>query len=546
LIGRPDCARLRWSVVVPTVGRPSLAATLAPVLAAGADGPGEVIVVDDRRDAAGPLAVGVSADHLGPAGAGPAVTVVRSGGRGPAAARNVGWRAATGEWVAFLDDDVVPPAGWCDALVADLAGLDTQVAASQGRIAVPLPADRRPTDWERCTAGLEQACWATADMAYRRDVLEEVGGFDERFERAFREDADLGLRVSAAGYLILRGDRVVEHPVRAAGRWVSLRSQRGNADDVTMGALHGHGWRVRCGAEPGRNGLHALTVVTALAAGLAAAAGRRRSAAVGVSAWAALTADFARIRIAPGPRTVDEVLTMVATSAAIPPLAVWHALRGRVALGGLLADTGRAPLGCARPPLLAAGRNSPRPGLLVRPGRADPQWKAEAVLFDRDGTLVLDVPYNTDPERVVLMPGARTAVRRARQAGLRVGVVTNQSGVGTGRITPDQLAAVNARVEDLLGPFDVWEVCPHAPGDSCSCRKPAPGLVQRAAARLGIEPGQCAVIGDIGGDVDAAAAAGARSVLVPTVLTRTDEVARAAVVAPDVLRAVDYVLAGTC
>jgi GT2 family glycosyltransferase len=73
------------------------------------------------------------------------------------------------------------------------------VAATQGRVQVPLPTARRPTDWERSTAGLVTAPWITADMTYRRSALSAVGGFDERFPRAFREDSDLALRVQAAG-----------------------------------------------------------------------------------------------------------------------------------------------------------------------------------------------------------------------------------------------------------------------------------------------------------------------------------------------------------
>ncbi|HET9691283.1 MAG TPA: HAD-IIIA family hydrolase [Acidimicrobiales bacterium] len=527
-----------FSVVVPTVGRPSLAATLAP-LGSACPAPCEVIVVDDRPQPAAPLAVPAFA------------TVVTSGGRGPAAARNVGWRAATAPWVAFLDDDVVPPGDWCAALAADLADAealspDGLVAASQGCIHVPLPADRRPTDWERCTAGLEQACWATADMAYRRDVLAEVGGFDERFPRAFREDADLGLRTTDAGYLIVRGARIVDHPVRPADWRASLRGQRGNADDVLMGALHGHGWRTRAGAEPGRNAAHRATIAAGLAALGLAAGGRHRAAAAAAAAWAAATVRFAAARIAPGPRTPAEVATMVVTSAAIPPLATWHTVRGRLALARRLTDVERAPLGQGRPPLAAAGRNRRRPGLLVRPGQADPTWKAEAVLFDRDGTLVVDVPYNGDPTAVALMPGARQAVARARQAGCRVGVVSNQSGIARGLLTRAQVDAVNARVEELLGPFDTWQVCPHGPDDACGCRKPAPGLVLAAAHDLGVTPSACAVIGDIGADVEAARAAGARSVLVPTTTTRRGEVAAALVVAPSLLRAVDFVVAGTC
>src|SRR5215213_205397 len=97
-----------------------------------------------------------------------------------------------------------------------------------------------------------------------------------------------------------------------------------------------------------------------------------------------------------------------------------------------------------------------------------------AVLFDRDGTLVVDVPYNGDPARVEPMPQAREALMRVRAAGLRVGVVSNQSGVARGLLTPVQVDAVNLRVDALLGPLGPFEVCPHGPEDGCDCRKPAP------------------------------------------------------------------------
>lgn len=166
-----------------------------------------------------------------------------------------------------------------------------------------------------------------------------------------------------------------------------------------------------------------------------------------------------------------------------------------------------------------------------------------AVLFDRDGTLVVDVPYNGDPELVVPVPGAAAALDRVRAAGLAVGIVSNQSGVARGLLTLDQVAAVNVRVEALLGPFDVVIVCPHGPEDGCRCRKPAAGMVVEAAAHIGVDPARCAVVGDIGADVGAALAAGARSVLVPTPLTRPEEVAAAPVVAPDLASAVDLLLA---
>ena len=207
-----------YSIVVPTVGRSSLIRLLDALADGRGPGPVELVVVDDRPSADKPLLASIDERRL-------AVRVVFSGGRGPAAARNVGWRSTSSPWVVFLDDDVVPTAQWRSDLAADLADLPWQVAGSQGRLHVPLPTGRRPTDWERNTAGLMTARWATADLAYRREVLEEVGGFDERFPRAFREDADLGLRVGEAGYLIVQGGRRTDHPVRPAGVGSVLRSR---------------------------------------------------------------------------------------------------------------------------------------------------------------------------------------------------------------------------------------------------------------------------------------------------------------------------------
>ncbi|HSL11801.1 MAG TPA: glycosyltransferase, partial [Actinomycetota bacterium] len=249
-------------IVVPTVGRPSLRGLLRSLADEDPELLERTIVVDDRRDPAAPLDV--------PAG----IRVVRSGGHGPAAARNAGWRAADAAWIAFVDDDVLVTRGWAAALRADLARAADDVAGSQGRIEVPLPADRAPTDRERNVHGLEGAVWATADMAYRRDALLAVGGFDERFPRAYREDVDLALRVMDAGWRLTRGTRRVVHPVRSAGPWISVAQQAGNADDALMRRLHGPRWRERARARRGRLRWHVVAV--AAAAGAAAAVAGRR------------------------------------------------------------------------------------------------------------------------------------------------------------------------------------------------------------------------------------------------------------------------------
>jgi histidinol-phosphate phosphatase family protein len=485
-----------YVVVIPTLGRPCLQDCVDALANAYGPLPRQVVLIDDRPDTPDPLPLRV------PAMLADRTVIVSLEGRGPAAARNAGWHAAEPtEWVAFLDDDVRVGPGWRSGLVADLSRQPARVAGVQGVIEVPLPTDRRLTDWERGTAGLATARWITADMAYRRSALVAAGGFDERFPRAFREDADLALRLLDQGWQLRAGRRVTMHPVRPASRWASLKAQAGNADDVLMGRLHGRGWYRRAAAAPGRRRGHLLTTAAPVVAGLALAASRipgspggrafRVTGGLAVAGWLASTAEFTAARVRPGPRTSREITTMAVTSAVIPPLAVGHWLRGQ-----------------------------------VRHRRVTP-WppRPAAVLFDRDGTLIRDVPYNGHPERVEAMPGAADAVARLRSAGIRLGVVTNQSGVGRGLITAGQMEAVNRRVDELLGPFGAWAICCHDASDGCACRKPAPFLIRQAAAELGVDPVECVMIGDIGSDAASAYAAGARAVLVPTPATRPAETA---------------------
>jgi histidinol-phosphate phosphatase family protein len=498
---------MSFAVVVPTIGRPSLTELLCSLAACDGPRPEAVVLVDDRAERTGELF-----DRDAVAGWPLDVLEVRtSGGRGPAAARNVGWRAVGTDWVVFLDDDVRVTPSWLRRVDTDLRDVEPDVAAVAGEITVPLTRRRRPTDWERGTAGLETAKWITADIAYRRAALRRLGGFDERFRRAFREDADLALRALDAGYRIADGRRLTLHPVRPAPWWASVATQRGNADDALMRAVHGPSWHERAAAPVGRRNRHLAISAAGLGAVGAALCGRNRLAVLGAVSWAAGTAEFARARIAPGPRDLAEVTAMTVTSIAVPPVATWHWLRGLV--------RHRA----------------------ARPWRPTPQ--VEAVLLDRDGTLVHDVPYNGEPDRVEPVAGAAAALDRLRGAGIRLGVITNQSGVARGELTMPQVQAVNARVDQLLGPFGDWQVCPHGPDARCSCRKPRPGMVLAAATALGVDVENCVVVGDTGADVAAAIAAGARAVLVPNAATLPAEIDAAPAVFARLGDAVDAVLA---
>jgi GT2 family glycosyltransferase len=312
-------------VVIPTIGRPSLTLLLAALDGLPDRLPAHVIVVDDRRDASGALPMG----SLSPALAS-RLRVKTSGGRGPAAARNVGWRASNAQWIVFLDDDVVPCCGWMTELQRDLAALPADAAASQARVHVPMPLHRRPTDHERTVRRLETARWTATDIAYRRRMLERLGGFDERLTRAHREDADLGLRARDLGQRIVSGTRTVVHPVWPASPWTSVHAQAGNADDAMMRRLHGPHWRRIASVPAGDLRQHLATMLAAVLVLAGTGLGLPFVAGAGALAWLGGTAAFAWSRIAPGPRTPGEIATMIGTSFVIPPAAMAWRLAGEV------------------------------------------------------------------------------------------------------------------------------------------------------------------------------------------------------------------------
>ncbi|MEV4946736.1 glycosyltransferase [Streptomyces sp. NPDC053755] len=332
---------LSYAVVVPTLGRPSLGRCLAALAASPGPKPTRIVIVHDRPGGGAIPGLRI------PEALRSLTAVVPGGGRGPAAARNTGAVAAGPvPWIVFLDDDVVPSATWGEDLERDLSTASSDTAAVSARIDVPLPADRRATDWERNTAGLATARWITADMAFRREALEASGGFDERFRRAFREDADLALRLLDGGWVLAAGTRRTTHPVRPADRWVSLRQQAGNADDILMRRLHGPDWWSRADAPRGRIRRHLAVTAAGVGALGCAALGRPGAAAVCAAGWLAGTAEFAFARIAPGPRTPEEITAMLLTSAVIPAAATWHRLRGMVV------HRSARPRERARPPVL--------------------------------------------------------------------------------------------------------------------------------------------------------------------------------------------------
>ena len=145
---------------------------------------------------------------------------------------------------------------------------------------------------------------------------------------------------------------------------------------------------------------------------------------------------------------------------------------------------------------------------------------SKALFLDRDGTLIVDKVYLSDPDGVELFPGVREAIHRARSLGYRLFLFTNQSGIGRGYYTLDDALRVNARLDALLGgPQPVFdEVCiaPEAPDQPTVYRKPSPRFIVETIARYGLAPGDCTMVGDSAADIGAALAAGIRAAAVRT------------------------------
>ncbi|ADU63289.1 MAG: D-glycero-beta-D-manno-heptose 1,7-bisphosphate 7-phosphatase [Pseudodesulfovibrio sp.] len=142
------------------------------------------------------------------------------------------------------------------------------------------------------------------------------------------------------------------------------------------------------------------------------------------------------------------------------------------------------------------------------------------VLLDRDGTIIFDRHYLHDPAGVELLPGAAQGMRRMRELGWGLAVLTNQSGVGRGYYDEASVLACNARMAELLLAqgvrLDGIFFCPHEPEAACGCRKPAPGLMEQAARSLGFDPHESVMIGDKDVDMLLGRAVGAATILVRT------------------------------
>ena len=170
--------------------------------------------------------------------------------------------------------------------------------------------------------------------------------------------------------------------------------------------------------------------------------------------------------------------------------------------------------------------------------------KSRAIFVDRDGTIIHDTDYCSNPSEVQLFDGAVAALRRLKDAGFKIIVITNQSGIGRGFFTEKQYRAVEAEVARQVGNglIDATYFCPDAPGKTSKCRKPAPGMVLQAAKDHDVDLARSFLIGDKEIDAECAHNAGVRAIRVRTGFDRAAETSCADWVAEDLPAAAEIIL----
>ncbi len=313
---------LRVSVVVPTYRRPELLGRCLAALTAQTMAPDsyEILVADDAASAETRRQVEEFSKK--------ATCLIRylpvTRTHGPAAARNTGWRAARAPIIAFTDDDTVPDTGWL-ATGAGALERDSELAAVTGQVIVPLPP--LPTDYQRNEAGLETAAFVTANCFCRPGILNTLGGFDERFTSAWREDSDLHFRLLEHGFKLRKvPEAIVIHPVRPAPWGVSLRMQRKSQFDALLYKKHPALYRKHIQRWPPLDFYGIVLSLTTAA--IAVALGMWIACVVAVFVWTWLMGCFLRRRLRGNSRHPAHLLEMLITSLLIPLLSIFWRLYG--------------------------------------------------------------------------------------------------------------------------------------------------------------------------------------------------------------------------
>ena len=309
---------IKISVIIPTYQRPELLRRCLHALTRQTF-PKEnyqVIVVSDGPDEMTKQTVEeFSSDQF--------VFLHTSEKKGPAAARNFGWKQANGILIAFTDDDTLPDPDWLNAIGQSYKG-EKEIAYT-GRVKVPL--SNAPTDYEVNTAGLETAEFVTANCCCTKAALEKTGGFDERFSMAWREDSDLEFQLMLHQIPIVRlEDAVVVHPVRKAAWGISIKEQRKGMFNALLYKKHPELYRDKIQPSPLWN--YYLIVLSGLIFIALAFTEHTNGALISFLIWFLLTTAFIQKRLKNTSKKPKHVVEMIVTSICIPFISVYWQLYG--------------------------------------------------------------------------------------------------------------------------------------------------------------------------------------------------------------------------
>ncbi|SDE45422.1 Glycosyltransferase, GT2 family [Dyadobacter soli] len=245
--------------------------------------------------------------------------------KGPAAARNYGWKKSTGELVVFTDDDCIPDPCWLEEYAARYQAMAERFVAFTGRVIVPI--SPKPTDYEKNVAHLATAEFITANCTCSRAALEMTGGFDEDFPIAWREDSDLEFKLLELKIPIVHVPQAaVCHPVREADWGVSIAEQRKSMFNALLFKKHPQFYRAKISSGPVWT--YYIIILATLAAIAALVAGMQGVAAAALAVWALAVGAFVIRRLKGTSDSLSHRLEMIFTSLVIPYLSVYWTLRG--------------------------------------------------------------------------------------------------------------------------------------------------------------------------------------------------------------------------
>lgn len=253
--------------------------------------------------------------------------------KGPAAARNLGWKMARGRLILFTDDDCIPHNYWISTYVNAYEQQGAEVAVFTGQVLVPCP--QKPTDYEKNIAWLEKADFVTANCACSKPALKKVHGFDETFTMAWREDSDLHFSFIAQNIPIrFIQQAVVTHPVRKACWGISLKEQKKSMFNALLYKKYPELYRQKIRKRPLWN-YYAIAGLFIMAV-FAAVLQLKLLMLFALSGWLALIAQFTIKRLSGTTHDAVHIAEMIITSALIPFLSIYWTLYGSLKFKTLL------------------------------------------------------------------------------------------------------------------------------------------------------------------------------------------------------------------